>query len=83
MTYKDLEMIMNECVESTFKKCLTERDKLPKKKWVTSKTVSQMMGCHVSTVNRWKKSGYLKYKTMGGRDYYLMDDIMSKLSENC
>jgi hypothetical protein len=32
MTYKDLEMIMNECVESTFKKCLTERDKLSKKK---------------------------------------------------
>lgn len=46
-----------------------------KQEWYSTKDTAQIFNKSISTINRWKLSGYLPAKTIGGRDYYAKKDI--------
>ena len=52
-----------------------EFDKLEGRKMVNAKEAAKLIGKNVSTIHRWKASGYLHAKSVGGRDYFYMDEI--------
>ena len=82
MTYADLQRVMNECVKTTMKEFETERKKMENQKWFDTSHTAQMFGVHVSTINRWKHSGYLTPRTIGGRDFFSIDEINQLLTNN-
>jgi excisionase family DNA binding protein len=42
---------------------------------LTAKEAAKYVGRNVSTISRWKRSGYLHARSVGGRDYFYMDEI--------
>ena len=61
-------------------KKLAEADKVKEKQeWYNSREVAKIFKKSVSTINRWKHSGYLTAKTVGGMDYYSKKEIELKL----
>lgn len=75
MNYTDLQRMMKECVETTIKEIKNEQKKLQEQKWLDTTHTAQMFGVHVCTINRWKHSGYLTPRTIGGRDFFSIDEI--------
>lgn len=75
MTYQELQALMRECVDYTMSNYSKEFDKLDSRKMVTAKEAAKLLGKNVSTVHRWKGSGYLHAKSVGGRDYFYMEEI--------
>ncbi len=75
MTYQELQDLMKDCVDYTMKTYSTEFSKLEEKKMVNAREAARLLGKDVSTVHRWKSSGYLHAKSVGGRDYFYMDEI--------
>jgi hypothetical protein len=75
MNYQDLQRVMNECVVTTMKVVNEEKKKLENQKWFDTTHTAQMFGVHVSTINRWKHSGYLTPRTVGGRDFFSIEEI--------
>ena len=62
--------------EDEWAKKLAEANKLKEKQeWYNSKETAKIFKKSVSTINRWKHSGYLTAKSIGGRDYYAKKDI--------
>ena len=82
MTYEDLQRMMKECVVTTMKEMDNERKKKEDQKWFDTSQTAQMFGVHVSTINRWKHSGYLNPRTIGGRDFFSRDEISHLLTMN-
>ena len=82
MNYQDLQRVMNECVVTTMKVVNDEKKKLENQKWFDTTHTAQMFGVHVSTINRWKHSGYLTPRTVGGRDFFSIEEINHILTTN-
>ena len=82
ISYADLQRIMNECVTTTMKEYDQERKKMEDQKWFDTSHTAQMFGVHVSTINRWKHSGYLTPRTIGGRDFFSVEEINRRLNLN-
>ena len=79
MRYDDLISIMNECVKNTIKSIETTEKNKEKQKWLSTKETALVFGKSKSTIQRWKQSGYLTARTMGGRDYFSVEEV-NKLS---
>ena len=75
MNYNQLKELMCECVELTIESLRKEEKANTEQKWYSSTEVSKMFGCSLSTINRWKKSGYLTARTLGGKDFFSIDEI--------
>ena len=75
LSYEDLQRIMNECVTTTMKVCENEQKQKEKQMWYDTSQVAQLFGVHVSTINRWKHSGYLTPRTIGNKDYFSKEEI--------
>jgi len=75
MNYTDLQRIMNECVRTTIKEMKDEQKNMQDQKWLDTKHTAAAFGVHVSTINRWKHAGYLTPRTIGGRDFFSVDEI--------
>ncbi len=82
MNYDDLQRMMKECVMTTMKELETEKKHLENQKWFDTSHTAQMFGVHVSTINRWKHSGYLTPRTIGGRDFFSIEEINHLLTIN-
>ena len=80
--YDDLQRMMKECVTTTMREYDNERKKMETQKWFDTSHTAQMFGVHVSTINRWKHSGYLTPRTVGGRDFFSIDEINNLLNSN-
>ena len=82
MTYQELQALMRECVDYTLKNYSKEIDKLDQRKMVTAAEAAKYIGRSVSTISRWKSTGYLHSRNVGGRDYFYMDEIKDLLTIN-
>ena len=61
-------------------KKLAEADKVKEKQeWYNCKETAKIFKKSVSTINRWKHSGFLTARTIGGMDYYSKKEIELKL----
>lgn len=75
MNYQDLQQMLKETVLTTMKEVQEEAKKKENQKWFDSKDTAKMFGVSASTINRWKHSGYLNPKSLGGRDFFSIEDI--------
>lgn len=75
LTFQELQSLVRECVDYTIKNYSKEFDKLEGRKMVNAREAAKLFGRNVSTIHRWKASGYLHSKSVGGRDYFYMDEI--------
>lgn len=75
MKYSDLERMMKECVQTTMQELRNEQKKVQEQKWLDTKHTAELFGVHVCTINRWKHSGYLTPRTIGGKDFFSIDEI--------
>lgn len=75
LTYQELQDLMKACVDYTMKNYSKQFDKMEERKMVNAKEAAKYLGKNVSTIHRWKNSGYLHSKSVGGRDYFYMDEI--------
>ena len=61
-------------------KKLAEADKVKEKQeWYNSKETAKIFKKSISTINRWKHSGFLTARTICGMDYYSKKEIELKL----
>ena len=61
-------------------KKLAEANKVKEKQeWYSSSDTAKIFNKSISTINRWKHSGYLNARTIGGRDYYSKKEIELKM----
>lgn len=66
--------------EDEWAKKLAEANKVKEKQeWYNSREVAKIFKKSISTINRWKHSGYLTARTVGGMDYYSKKEIELKL----
>ena len=82
MNYQDLQRMLKETVVTTMREVNNERKKMEQQKWFSTSSTAQMFGVHVSTINRWKHSGYLTPRTVGGRDFFSIEEINHLLTTN-
>lgn len=82
MNYDDLQRVMKECVITTMKEIDNEKKKMEDQKWFDTSQTAKMFGVHVSTICRWKHSGYLTPRTIGGRDFFSIEEINHLLTMN-
>ena len=80
MTYGELVALMNDCVKTTMKLVREEEKAKENKIWYSTAQAAKKCSVGTSTINRWKHSGYLPAKTIGGRDYYSEEDIKKILA---
>ena len=65
--------------EDEWAKKLAEANKVKEKQeWYSSRETAQIFNKSISTINRWKHSGYLTARTIGGMDYYAKKEIELK-----
>ena len=82
MNYDDLQRLMKECVTTTIKEYDTEKKMKENQKWFSTTDTAQMFGVQPCTINRWKHSGYLTPRTVGGRDFFSIEEIQHILTKN-
>lgn len=82
MNYQDLQRMLKETVVTTMREVNNEKKKMEQQKWFSTSSTAQMFGVHVSTINRWKHSGYLTPRTVGGRDFFSIEEINHLLTTN-
>ena len=80
MPYGELVALMNDCVRTTIKMVREEESAKENKIWYSTAQAAKKCSVGTSTINRWKHSGYLPAKTIGGRDYYSEEDIKKILA---
>ena len=80
MTYGELVALMNDCVKTTMKLVREDEKAKENKIWYSTAEAAKKCSVGTSTINRWKHSGYLPAKTIGGRDYYSEEDIKKILA---
>ena len=83
MRYDELQRLLKECVTTTMKEYNNEKKKMDCQKWFDTSQTAQLFGVHVSTINRWKHSGFLGTpRTVGKRDFFSKDEIDKLLKTN-
>ena len=75
----DLRTVINEINEEWAKKLAEVQKEMEKQEWYNSRDTAKMFNKSISTINRWKHSGYLTARTIGGMDYYSKKEIELKL----
>ena len=80
MNYQDLQRMLKETVVTTMREVNNEKKKMEDQKWFDSTQTAKMFGVHVSTICRWKHSGYLTSRTIGGRDFFSREEITHHLT---
>ena len=80
MTYGELFAAFNDCLDVAMKRFREEEKAKENKIWYSTAQAAKKCSVGTSTINRWKHSGYLPAKTIGGRDYYSEDDIKKILA---
>ena len=80
MPYGQFIAIINDCVRTTIKMFREEEKAEEDKIWYPTAEAAQKCNRSTSTIHRWKKSGFLPAKTIGGRDYYSEEDIKKILA---
>ena len=66
--------------EDEWAKKLAEANKVKEKQeWYNSRETANIFRKSISTINRWKHSGFLTAKTIGGMDYYNKKEIELKM----
>ena len=78
-TIADLRTVMNEINEEWAKRLAEVEKEAEKKEWISSRETAKIFHKSISTINRWKHSGYLTARTVGGMDYYSKKEIDQKL----
>lgn len=76
---EDLKVLFFSWQDEWAKKLAEAKKVNEKKEWYTTNETAEYFSKSVSTINRWKKSGYLTARTIGGRDYYSKKEIESKM----
>ena len=79
MKVADLKALFYEWEEERAKKLAEAEKEMEKQEWYNSRETAKIFNKSISTINRWKLSGYLPAKTIGGRDYYSKKEIELKL----
>ena len=82
MNYQDLQRMLKETVVTTMREVNNEKKKMEQQKWFSTSQTAQVFGVNVSTINRWKHSGYLTPRTVGGRDFFSIEEINHHLTTN-
>lgn len=82
MNYQDLQRMLKETVVTTMREVNNEKKKMEQQKWFSSSQTAQVFGVNISTINRWKHSGYLTPRTIGGRDFFSIEEINHILTTN-
>jgi len=75
MKYEQLKELMTQCAEVALENYRKESQAVKEQKWLSTTEVAKMFGCSPSTINRWKNSGYLTARTLGGRDFFSVEEI--------
>ena len=79
MKVEDLKALFNYWEDERAKK-LAEAEKVrEKQEWYNSRETAKIFNKSISTINRWKHSGFLTARTIGGMDYYSKKEIELKL----
>lgn len=66
--------------EEKWAKELAEANKVKEtQEWYNSRETAEIFKKSISTINRWKHTGYLTARTIGGMDYYSKKEIESKM----
>ena len=79
MKMADLKALFYEWEDEWAKK-LAEAEKVKEnQEWYNSRETAKILKKSISTINRWKHSGYLTAKTIGGMDYYSKKEIELKM----
>lgn len=76
---EDLKVLFFSWQDEWAKKLAEAQKVNEKKEWYTSRETANIFKKSISTINRWKKSGYLTARTIGGRDYYSKKEIELKM----
>lgn len=71
---------LKEFMVSLIEECSQNSVSLPMEKYLTTEETAQRLGCDISTLWRWDKSGYLKKLKVGGKVRYRESDVL-KLME--
>ena len=79
VTMEDLKALFLFWEEERAKELAEAKRENEKKEWYDSRETAEYFNKSISTINRWKKSGYLTARTIGGRDYYSKKEIESKM----
>ena len=75
MKVADLKALFYEWEEERAMKLAEAQKEMEKQEWYNSRDTAKMFNKSISTINRWKHTGYLTAKSIGGRDYYAKKDI--------
>lgn len=75
MDYNQLKELMCECAALAIENYRKEAQGVKEQKWVSATEAAKIFGCSSSTINRWKHSGYLTARTLGGKDFFSMEEI--------
>ena len=79
MKVADLKALFYEWEEERAMKLAEAQKEMEKQEWYNSRDTAKMLNKSISTINRWKHSGYLTARTVGGMDYYSKKEIELKL----
>ena len=79
MKVADLKALFYEWEEERAMKLAEAQKEMEKQEWYNSRDTAKMLNKSISTINRWKHSGYLTARTIGGMDYYSKKEIEQKL----
>ena len=79
MKVADLKALFYEWEEERAKKLAEAEKANEKQEWYSTKETAKIFNKSISTINRWKLSGYLTARTIGGMDYYSRKEIELKL----
>ena len=75
MKMADLKALFFYWQEEWAKKAVEAEKAKEKQEWYSTSDTAKMFNKSISTINRWKHTGYLTARTIGGRDYYAKKDI--------
>ena len=79
MKVADLKALFYEWEEERAMKLAEAQKEMEKQEWYNSRDTAKMFNKSISTINRWKHSGYLTARTIGGMDYYSKKEIEQRL----
>ena len=75
LDYDQLQELMCNCAMLAIDYYRKEAMKVTEQKWLSSTEAAKVFGRSMSTINRWKKSGYLTARTLGGKDYFSTEEV--------
>ncbi len=79
MKMEDLKALFYYWEDERAKKQAEAERENEKKEWYDSRQTAKIFNKSISTINRWKHSGYLTARTIGGMDYYSKREIELKM----